>query len=85
MENLRTIAGRIRESIQVKQQILADEQLMASIEAATMHLYKALREGHRVFFCGNGGSAADAQHLAAELSGKFYLDRPALPAALSFR
>ena len=40
----------------------------------------ALKKGNRIYFCGNGGSAADAQHLAAEFSGRFYLDRDALPA-----
>jgi D-sedoheptulose 7-phosphate isomerase len=40
----------------------------------------AFKNGNRVYFCGNGGSAADAQHLAAEFSGRFYIDRKALPA-----
>jgi D-sedoheptulose 7-phosphate isomerase len=43
-------------------------------------MVQALKNGNRVYFCGNGGSAADAQHLAAELSGRFYTDRDALPA-----
>jgi D-sedoheptulose 7-phosphate isomerase len=43
-------------------------------------MVKALQNGNRIYFCGNGGSAADAQHLAAELSGRFYTDRKALPA-----
>ena len=43
-------------------------------------LANRLRDGHTLFTCGNGGSAADAQHIATELGGKFYLDRPGLPA-----
>ena len=43
-------------------------------------MVKALQNGNRIYFCGNGGSAADAQHLAAEFSGRFYIDRDALPA-----
>ena len=48
------------------------------IEAITLEVVKTFRSGNKVLFCGNGGSAADAQHLAAELSGRFFLDRPAL-------
>ncbi len=50
------------------------------IEKITEEMIKAFKSGKKVLFCGNGGSAADAQHLAAELSGKFYLDRDPLPA-----
>jgi D-sedoheptulose 7-phosphate isomerase len=74
------IAVRIRQSISVKQLILEDESLMMRIGEVAYHMTEVLKRGNRVLFCGNGGSAADAQHLAAELSGKFYLDRPALPA-----
>jgi len=74
------IAERIRQNIAVKQQILEDGRLMERIGEAASLLYTTLASGHRVLFCGNGGSAADAQHLAAELSGKFYFDRPPLPA-----
>jgi D-sedoheptulose 7-phosphate isomerase len=54
--------------------------LLQAICSAIDVIVKAFRDGSRVYFCGNGGSAADAQHLAAELSGKFYTDRKALPA-----
>jgi D-sedoheptulose 7-phosphate isomerase len=74
------IKQRIQESIDVKQKILADPQLLIHMEEAAARITEAFEDHHRVYFCGNGGSAADAQHLAAELSGKFYLDRPALPA-----
>jgi D-sedoheptulose 7-phosphate isomerase len=75
-----TIAGKIRESILIKQLVLGDPSLLNRVGESAMELTQALKSGHKVLFCGNGGSAADAQHLAAELSGKFYLDRPALPA-----
>ncbi|MDR3706085.1 MAG: D-sedoheptulose 7-phosphate isomerase [Paludibacteraceae bacterium] len=74
------IKQAIQESIDVKQQILHDDALIATIEKAADTLYQALKNGHKVLFCGNGGSAADAQHLAAELSGRFYFDRDPLPA-----
>jgi D-sedoheptulose 7-phosphate isomerase len=74
------ISEKLKESITLKQQVLDDHLLLGKVEEAALLLTTALKEGHKVLFCGNGGSAADAQHLAAELSGKFYLDRPALPA-----
>ncbi len=80
MELTNTVTTRIRESIAMKQRMLDDALLMKTTGEAALHLYKVLSEGHRVFFCGNGGSAADAQHLAAELSGRFCFDRPPLPA-----
>ncbi len=70
----------IQASIQVKEQLLANETVLESIAAVTDIITEAFKRGHRVYFCGNGGSAADAQHLAAEFSGRFYIDRKALPA-----
>lgn len=70
----------IAESIAVKDKILADETMIATIEKVVDVAVDALKKGKRIYFCGNGGSAADAQHLAAEFSGRFYLDRDALPA-----
>ena len=58
----------------------ADERLLSAIQSAADAMAACFREGGKVIFCGNGGSAADAQHLAAELSGRFYFDRPPLPA-----
>ena len=75
-----TISDKIRESIRIKESVLDDPSLLNRVGDAAMELTRSLKSGHKVLFCGNGGSAADAQHLAAELSGKFYLDRPALPA-----
>lgn len=78
MKNI--IINCIAESIRVKQQILQDENFINRIENAVILISKAFRQGSKVWFCGNGGSAADAQHLAAEFSGRFYKDRKALPA-----
>lgn len=72
------IKNIIKESINVKEAILADERLISNIEKASEIIIETYRNGGKVLFCGNGGSAADAQHLAAELSGRFYYDRPAL-------
>ena len=70
----------IRDSIAVKNQLLNNEVLMNRIVEVVNLIVKAFRSGNKVYFCGNGGSAADAQHLAAELSGRFYINRDALPA-----
>lgn len=72
------ITNSISASIAVKEQILTSDVLLDAIEAAAAAFITAFRAGGKVLFCGNGGSAADAQHLAAELSGRFYLNRPAL-------
>jgi D-sedoheptulose 7-phosphate isomerase len=70
----------IQASIDTKQQVLQDQQLLETIEKSVEVITRAFKNGNRVYFCGNGGSAADAQHLAAEFSGRFYTDRKALPA-----
>lgn len=74
------IQSRISESIETKQKLLNNEALLATIENVTQAVIQAFQKGNKVLFCGNGGSAADAQHLAAEFSGRFYLNRKALPA-----
>ena len=74
------ISKIIQSSIDVKQQILKDGALLQKIDNISDLITKAFKNGKRVYFCGNGGSAADAQHLAAEFSGRFYTDRDALPA-----
>lgn len=73
-----TIKHAIEASIATKQQILNNPALLGSIQKVAQVMIDALREGKRILWCGNGGSAADAQHLAAELSGRFYYDRPPL-------
>jgi D-sedoheptulose 7-phosphate isomerase len=70
----------ISASISVKQKILLDEAMLKTTQRVVEVIVKSFKEGNRVYFAGNGGSAADAQHLAAEFSGRFYADRMALPA-----
>jgi len=70
----------ITESIAVKTRLLENDQLLATLQQVATGMVAALKKGNRIWFCGNGGSAADAQHLAAEFSGRFYIDRMALPA-----
>ncbi|CAN5854790.1 D-sedoheptulose 7-phosphate isomerase [soil metagenome] len=70
----------IQASIDVKLQVLENKELQQTVAKSVEALLKAFRSGNKVLFCGNGGSAADAQHLAAEFSGRFYTDREALPA-----
>jgi D-sedoheptulose 7-phosphate isomerase len=74
------IKNIVQASIHVKQSILVNDMLIARIQEIADGMVEALKQGNRVYFCGNGGSAADAQHLAAEFSGRFYTDRDALPA-----
>jgi D-sedoheptulose 7-phosphate isomerase len=74
------IKNIIQASISVKEQVLENEELLAIVSDTVESIVTTLRNGNRIYFCGNGGSAADAQHLAAEFSGRFYVDRKALPA-----
>ncbi len=76
----RRIVQAITESIQAKQAILENPDFLQRMEHAAGLISNSLRQGGKIHFCGNGGSAADAQHLAAELSGRFYFDRPPLNA-----
>lgn len=70
----------ISESVSVKNSILQNESILNTVDEVASLMVAALKRGNRIYFCGNGGSAADAQHLAAEFSGRFYIDRDALPA-----
>lgn len=74
------IKNIISASIAVKKKILLDEGMLNTSIQVVHEIVRAFKNGKRVYFAGNGGSAADAQHLAAEFSGRFYLDRMALPA-----
>jgi len=74
------VCDRIRRSIDVKQALLRDEAFSSLVTQAALQIVKALRAGGKVMFCGNGGSAADAQHLAAEFTGRYLKERRALPA-----
>jgi len=75
-----TIVQSIRESLDLKQALLADGLLLSAISQVGREISAALQRGNKVLFFGNGGSAADAQHLAAELVGRFERDRHAWPA-----
>ena len=77
---MKKIKEIIVSSIETKQTLLADENLLKRICDTVDVIVNAFKNGKRIYFCGNGGSAADAQHLAAEFSGRFYKDRKALPA-----
>ena len=68
----------VSESIAVKEQLLRNPALLEQIQQVANTCINCYKEGGKILFCGNGGSAADAQHLAAELSGRFYTDRPPL-------
>jgi len=72
------IKSIISSSISVKEKIFRDEAMHQKIAETVNVIVKAFANGNKVLFCGNGGSAADAQHLAAEFSGRFYKDRKAL-------
>jgi len=72
------IKKSISESIQVKQNILENPELLSKISQVSQEIINAFKNDKKVLFCGNGGSAADAQHIAAELSGRFYFDREPL-------
>jgi D-sedoheptulose 7-phosphate isomerase len=77
---MKSITEIIQQSIAVKAKIIYDTLILKEIEEIAEACTKALRNGHKIMFCGNGGSAADAQHLSAELSGRFYADRKPLAA-----
>lgn len=70
----------INDSINVKQQLLSDEALIQNVAKVADTIVAAVKRGNRAIFAGNGGSAADAQHLAAEFVSRFEFDRPGLPA-----
>ncbi|MDR1323697.1 MAG: D-sedoheptulose 7-phosphate isomerase [Candidatus Margulisbacteria bacterium] len=70
----------IQSSIQTKQELLSDAKLLKTIEAAAKALVQAYRQCKKVLLAGNGGSAADAQHIAGELVSRFYFERPGLSA-----
>ena len=79
MSNLQHIYNEIEASIATKQRLLADENLLRSIERAAQVVTEAYRKGNKTLLAGNGGSAADAQHLAGEFVSRFYFDRPGIP------
>jgi len=79
IDDSRSLAvARIRDGAAVMQQLLESEEYLSVVVAAADAMTKGLRSGNKILFFGNGGSAADAQHLAAELSGRFMRERPSL-------
>ena len=74
------IANSIQESIKVKQALLEDKHLLGQIAEVIKEFVAALSHGHKILLFGNGGSAADAQHIAAEFVGRFQMERTPLPA-----
>ncbi len=68
----------IASSLEIFNSILQDDKLQSNIEKIAKESIKAFKNDKKMLFCGNGGSASDAQHIAAELSGRFYTDRPPL-------
>ncbi|MBP7389025.1 MAG: D-sedoheptulose 7-phosphate isomerase [Chitinophagales bacterium] len=77
---MQKIKSIISASIEVKSKLLNDPEFIARIKEVADVIAEAFRNGQRLYLCGNGGSAADAQHLAAEFTGRFYSDREPLPA-----
>ena len=73
------IRQRLKDHMEVLQKLMASD-LPEKLEKCAEIVEKALKEGHKVLFCGNGGSAADSQHLAAEFVGRFQKERKGLPA-----
>jgi len=80
MDSKGKIIQRLKEHRNTIDIILSDETLKRAVSDAVDLIIACFGQGRKVYFCGNGGSAADAQHLAAEFSGKFYIDRDVLPA-----
>lgn len=74
------VSGLIEASIVVKRKLMQDSAMVSMLAEVSRVIVSALQEGNKILLCGNGGSAADAQHLAAEFVGRFAFDRPALPA-----
>jgi len=79
MDQLSIIKQNIEDSVSLKSKVLADGELLSKVDQLVSAIVECYRNKGKVLFCGNGGSAADAQHLAAELSGRYYYDRPPLP------
>jgi D-sedoheptulose 7-phosphate isomerase len=80
-DNFEQQVGRLIEaSIDTKQRLLRDAALISTVAQISRIMVDALSQGNKILLFGNGGSAADAQHIAAEFVGRFAFDRPALPA-----
>lgn len=80
MDRIAILESRLESHNELIETILADKALLGTLDRAVSVIEACFRAGGKVWFCGNGGSAADAQHLAAEFSGKYLIDRDCLPA-----
>lgn len=80
MDNIEYINSYIKESIEVKRRLLASPDVLENINFLADAIYDAYNKGNKVLLGGNGGSAADSQHIAAEFVSRFFFDRPGLPA-----
>jgi D-sedoheptulose 7-phosphate isomerase len=80
MDRIALLKSRLESHGELISNILSDEALLGELSRAASVIEACFRAGCKVWFCGNGGSAADAQHLAAEFSGKYLIDRDCLPA-----
>ena len=76
------VIKNIQESIRLKSELLSNEEIINNSNMIAEKIIECYKNGNKVFFCGNGGSFADAQHLSAELSGRFYFDRDPLEVVL---
>jgi D-sedoheptulose 7-phosphate isomerase len=74
------ISQRIQEALEVKTSLLTDDQIIAKTNDIASLCITALKNGNKIMYCGNGGSAVDSMHLAAELTGRYYKDRAPLNA-----
>jgi|SRR3989344_2978048 len=72
------IKKAIRDSMETKNKLLESEEFLSTIKQVSEEIIRVFNKGNKVLLCGNGGSAADAQHIAAEFSGRFYIDREPL-------
>jgi D-sedoheptulose 7-phosphate isomerase len=78
MSYVDVLRDRIDTSAAIKQRVTGDPALMSALAGITTVLVRCMEHGGTVFFCGNGGSSADAEHLSAELLGRFQYDRPSM-------
>jgi D-sedoheptulose 7-phosphate isomerase len=78
MDHINFIQQKLQSSIDLKTQLINDKLLLEKVSSVANKIIECYKNKGKVLFCGNGGSAADSQHLAAELSGRFYYDRPPL-------
>jgi D-sedoheptulose 7-phosphate isomerase len=80
VDNLEYIHSYLNKSISVKQKLISSNEVLAQVSKVADLIIEAYRNGNKVIIAGNGGSAADAQHIAAEFVSRFFFDRPGLPA-----